>query len=63
MIQKTFLIPHPLTKFEIQKYYQNRPRFYGVYSRDFDYSRDLPETTKNGTYVVNLDEHTEIGTH
>ena len=23
-----------LTNFEIQKYYQNRPRFNGVYSRD-----------------------------
>ena len=26
--------PHPLTKFEIRKYYQNEPRFNGVYSRD-----------------------------
>ena len=26
--------PHPLTNFEIQKYYQNEPRFNGVYSRD-----------------------------
>ena len=26
--------PHPLTNFEIQKYYQNGPRFHGVYSRD-----------------------------
>ena len=25
---------HPLTNFEIQKYYQNEPRFNGVYSRD-----------------------------
>ena len=25
--------PHPLTKTEIQKYYQNKPRFNGVYSR------------------------------
>ena len=33
--QNGFLIlPHPLTKFEIQKYYQNEPRFNGVYSRD-----------------------------
>ena len=29
-----FLIPpHPLTNFEIQKYYQNEPRFNGVFSR------------------------------
>ena len=25
--------PHLLKNFEIQKYYQNEPRFYGVYSR------------------------------
>ena len=25
---------HPLTNFEIQKYYQNEPRFNGLYSRD-----------------------------
>ena len=24
--------PHPLTNFEIQKYYQNEPRFNGVFS-------------------------------
>ena len=28
------MLPHPLTNFEIQKYYQNEPRFNGVYSRD-----------------------------
>ena len=27
------MLPHPLTNFEIQKYYQNEPRFHGVYSR------------------------------
>ena len=25
---------HPLTNFEIQKYYQNEPKFNGVYSRN-----------------------------
>ena len=24
--------PHPLTNFEIQKYYRNEPKFNGVYS-------------------------------
>ena len=24
---------HPLTNFEIQRYYQNEPKFNGVYSR------------------------------
>ena len=26
--------PHPLTNFEIMKYYENESRFNGVYSRD-----------------------------
>ena len=26
--------PHPLNNFEIQKYYQNEPKFNGVYSRN-----------------------------
>ena len=26
--------PHPLTNFEIQKYYQNEPIFNGVFSRN-----------------------------
>ena len=28
------MLPHPLTKFETQKYCQNKPRFNGVFSRD-----------------------------
>ena len=53
----TFL-PHPLTNFEIQEYYQNEPRFNGVFSRD-----NLPNTIKNGASVINLDEYYDIGTH
>ena len=35
IFNKGFLLPpHPLTNFEIQKYYQNEPRVHGVYSRD-----------------------------
>ena len=26
--------PHPLNNFEMQKYYQNEPKFNGVYSRN-----------------------------
>ena len=48
---------HPLTNYEIQKYYQNKPRFNGVYSRD-----NLPKT-KDGAYVISLDEYSDIGTH
>ena len=50
--------PHPLTNFEIQKYYQNEPRFNGVYSRD-----NLSVEIKNGAYVINLDEYSDIETH
>ena len=35
--------PHPLTNFEIQKYYQNELRFNGVFSRD-----DLPKKQRMG---------------
>ena len=42
--------PHPLTNFEIQRYYQNEPRFNGVFSRN-----NLPKTIKDGAYVINLD--------
>ena len=49
--------PYPLRKFEIQKYYQNEPRYNGVYSRD-----NLPRI-KDGAYVKNIDEYSDIGTH
>ena len=49
---------HPLTNFEIQEYYKNKPRFNGVCSRD-----NLPNTIKNGAYVKNLNEYADAGTH
>ena len=48
------MLPHPLTNFEIQQY---EPRFNAVYSRD-----NLPKI-KDGAYVINLDEYSDIGTH
>ena len=50
--------PHPLTNFEIQKYYQNELRFNGVFSRN-----NSPKKLKDGAYVINLDEYADIGTH
>ena len=50
--------PHPLTNFEIQKYYQNEPRFIGVFSGD-----NMPKKIKDGSYVINLDEYKDVGTH
>ena len=52
------MLPHPLTNFETQKYYQNEPRFNGVYSRN-----NLPKRIKDGAYVINLDEYVDVGTH
>ena len=40
------------------KYYENESRFNGVYSRD-----NLPNKIKDEAYVINLDEHSDIGTH
>ena len=45
---------HPLTNFEIQKCYQNEPRYNGVYSRD-----NLPKI-KDGAYAIDLDEYSDI---
>ena len=54
-----FLIPsHPLTRFEIKKYYQNEPRFNGFFSRN-----NLPKKIKDEAYVINLDEYAVLGTH
>ena len=49
--------PYPLTNFEIQKYYQNEPKFYGFYSRNNLSKR------KDEAYIINLDEYESIGTH
>ena len=59
------MLLHPLTNFEIQKYYHNHAQrssknekgFNGVYSRD-----NLPKI-KDGAYVINLDGYYNIGTH
>ena len=44
------MLRHPLTNFEIQKYYQNKPKFNCVYLRNY-----LPKI-KDGANVINLDE-------
>ena len=49
--------PHRLTNFEIQKYCPDEPIFNGVYSRD-----NLTKI-KDGAYIINLDEYSDIGTH
>ena len=49
--------PYPLTNFEIQKYYQNEPKFSVVNPRNY-----LPKI-KDRAYVINFDEFKSIGTH
>ena len=51
--------PNLLTNFEIQKNYQNKPKFNGVYSIN-----DLFKTKNGeGAYIINSDEYESIGTH
>ena len=41
-----------------KNYYQNEPRFNEVYFRD-----NLPDKIKDGVYVINSDEYSDIGPH
>ena len=50
MKKQGFLMPpYSLNNFEIQKYYNNEPRFSGVYSRD-----NLPDKIYDGSYMINF---------
>ena len=51
------MLPHSFKKIEELKYYQNEPKFNGIYSRN-----NLPKV-KDGAYVTNFDEYKSIGTH
>ena len=46
-----------MTNFEIQKYYENEPKFSGANSRD-----NLSKI-KDGAYTINLDEYESIRTY
>ena len=45
-MQEFLILPHLLTYFEIQNYYQNEPKFDDVYSRN-----NLSKT-KDGAYII-----------
>ena len=47
-----FMSIHNLTDLEIQRYFQNEPRFNGVYSRDI-----LLDKIKDEAYVIIFDEY------
>ena len=51
------MLHHPLTNFEIWKYFQNKPKFNGVYSRN-----NLSEIN-DGAYIINIDEYKSTETH
>ena len=51
------MLPYLLNNFEIQKYCQNESRFKGAYSRD------NRTEIKDGAYIMNLDEYSDIETH
>ena len=51
------MLPHPLKIFEMQKFYQNEPKFNGVYSKN-----SLPKI-KDWAFVINLNGYKSIGTH
>ena len=49
------MLPHPLTNFKLQKYYQNKSTFNVVYSRN-----NL-SLIKDGAYIITLDEYESVG--
>ena len=51
--KKGFLTSHhPLSSLEIQRYFQNEPKFKDIYSRN-----NLPNISKNDAYLVALNEY------
>ena len=57
--------PHPLTSFEIEKCYQNEPKFNGVYSKKKKMLKNLYEYKSIGTnwiaFYVNAENVTHFG--
>ena len=51
---KEQIMPHPLTNFEIQNYYENESKFNSIYARNNS------SEIKDGAYLVNLDEYESI---
>ena len=56
--KKIFNSTHPLINFELEAYYQNEPRFNGVFSRD-----NLPNKMRGGAYIITLGKYSDIRTH
>ena len=54
MAMEILIPPHSLTRFQMQKYYQNESKFSGVYSR-----YNFPEKRKD----KDLEDYADVGTH
>ena len=59
---KFLILPHILTNFEIQIYYQSEPKFNGVNPRN-NLSKIKDEAIIITIIIINLDEYESIGTH
>ena len=46
---------HPLKNFELERVYENEPRFNAVFSIN-----NLPKKIKDGAYVISLDEYADV---
>ena len=59
------MLSHPLTYFEIKRYYQKKTKFKGVYSRNRLPNIRLKNVPiiKDGLYIINLDVYKSIGSH
>ena len=55
--ENVLMLLHPLSNFEMQKYYEHEPKFNGVYS-----GNNLSKIN-NEVYIIILDEYESIGTH
>ena len=56
------MLPHTSTTFKIKNCYRNEPRFKDAYSRN-NLTKNLPNTMKDGGYIVNCDDYKLTGTH
>ena len=56
--------PHPLINFEMQRNYQDEPKFNDVYSRnDLSFVKRCTAQIKDIAYVINLGEYKSTGTY
>ena len=52
------MLPHPLTNFEMQKYYEKDQNLMEYFQKIICLKK-----IQDGAYVINLDEYADVGTH